>query len=89
VTKVKKHRTKKVLNADAIRDGFARITPNNRGSIMVAELPGSCAKIHSAIKIRILFFYLSIVRCSLAKENRQLEKLHSTLKGGSGCSLLF
>jgi hypothetical protein len=49
---------------------------------MVAELPGSCAKIHSAIKIRILFFYRSIVRCSLAKENRQLEKLHSTLKGG-------
>jgi hypothetical protein len=89
VTKVKNTEPKRLLNADAIRDGFARITPNNRGSIMVAEPRESCAKIHSAIKIRILFFYLSIVRCSQGKENRQLEKLHSTLKGGSGCSLLF
>ena len=51
----------------------------NLGVIEVAELRGSCAKIHDAIKIRILFFYPSIVGCSPAEENRQLEKLHSTL----------
>jgi hypothetical protein len=47
---------------------------------MVVELPASCAKIQGAIKILILFFYPSIVRYSQAEENRQSEKLHSTLK---------
>jgi len=51
------------------------------GVIEVAELPGSFVKIHSVTKIRTLFFYLSIVRYSREEENRQLEKLHSTLKG--------
>jgi hypothetical protein len=42
------------------------------------ELPGSCAKIRGATKIRTLFFYLLIVGCSPAEENRQLGKLHLT-----------
>jgi hypothetical protein len=45
----------------------------------VVELPGSCAKIHGATKIRILFFYPSIVGYSRGEENRQLGKLHLTL----------
>jgi hypothetical protein len=42
---------------------------------VVAKLQASYVKIHSATKIRILFFYPSIVRYSLEEENRQLEKL--------------
>jgi hypothetical protein len=61
--------------------GCAKIIQISRGSMMVVELRGSCAKIRSATKIRILFFYPSTVRFSQAEENRQLEKLHSTLKG--------
>jgi hypothetical protein len=51
----------------------------NLGVIEVAELPGSCAKIHGAKKILILFFYPAIVRFSREEENRQSEKLHLTL----------
>jgi hypothetical protein len=50
----------------------------NLGVTEVAEQPGSFAQIHSATKIRILFFYPSIVRCSQEEEDRQLEKPHST-----------
>ena len=52
----------------------------NLGVIEAAELPASCAKIHGATKILILFFYPSTVRCSQEEENQQLEKLHSTLR---------
>jgi hypothetical protein len=45
------------------------------------ELPGRFAKIHGAIKIRILFFYPSTVGCSPDEENRLSGKLHSTLNG--------
>jgi hypothetical protein len=59
----------------------------------VAEVRASCARIRSATKTRTLFFYPSIVRCSQEEENRQSEKLHSTLKVWrkelSGRSLLF
>ena len=43
--------------------------------MMVVELPGSFVKIRGATKIRIPFFYPSIVRYSPEEENRQLEKL--------------
>ena len=65
--------------------GCVKTIQINLGIIEVAKLQASYAKIHSATKIRILFLYWD----SPAKENRQLEKLHSTLEGGSGCSLLF
>jgi hypothetical protein len=48
--------------------------------MMAAELQGSCAKIQVATKIRIQFFYPSIVGCSQEKENRQLERFHLTLE---------
>jgi hypothetical protein len=38
------------------------------------------ADFQSRFDNRILFFYSPIVRHSLAEENRQSEKLHSTLK---------
>jgi hypothetical protein len=41
---------------------------------MAATLPQTYAKIRSATKIRILFFYRSIVRSSPEEENRQSEK---------------
>src|SRR4029077_19568118 len=41
--------------------GCVKFIQINRGIIEVAELPGSCAKIRSAIKIRIFFFYPSAV----------------------------
>ena len=40
------------------------------------ELRAIFAKTHSATKIPTLFFYHSIIRFSLAEENRQLEKLN-------------
>jgi hypothetical protein len=55
--------------------GFAKTIQINLGVIEVAELLASYAKIHGATKIRILFFYPSIVRYSPEEENRQLEKL--------------
>jgi hypothetical protein len=42
------------------------------------ELPGNFVQIHGATKTRTLFFYLLIVGCSPAEENRQLGKLHLT-----------
>ena len=56
--------------------GCAKTIQINLGVIEVAELPASCAKIISAPKIRILFFYPSTVRYSPEEENRQLEKLY-------------
>jgi hypothetical protein len=44
---------------------------------MAATLRQNFVKIQSAIKIPILLLYWD----SLAEENRQSEKLHSTLKG--------
>jgi hypothetical protein len=55
--------------------GCAKTIQINLGNIEVAKLPGSCAKIHDATKIRILFFSQSTVEYSPAEENRQLEKL--------------
>jgi len=55
--------------------GCAKTIQINLGVIEVAELPASCAKIISAPKIRILFFYPSTVRYSPEEENRRLEKL--------------
>jgi hypothetical protein len=71
--------------------GCVKFIQINRGIIEVVELPGSCAKIRSVIKIRIFFFYPPIVAYSPEEENRQLEKLHSTLKGfeNQALSLLF
>src|SRR6266481_7142983 len=60
--------------------GCVKFIQINRGIIEVAELPGSCVKIRSVIKIRIFFFYPPIAAYSREEENRQLEKLHSTLK---------
>jgi hypothetical protein len=60
----------------AFMAGFARTTEISLGVIKDAELRASFAKISRAIKIRILFFYPSIVRCSQVEGNRQLEKLH-------------
>gem|GEM_PF-1902974 len=64
--------------------GCAKTIQINLGVIEVAELPGSCAKIISAPKIRILFFYPSTVRYSPEEENRRSEKLHSTLNVSRG-----
>ena len=75
-TKKNKTRTKKRLNADGITAGFARITRINLGIIEVAALQASYAKIHGTIKIPILFLYWD----SPEEENRQSEKLHSTLE---------
>jgi hypothetical protein len=77
--KVKKHRAKKPPYVPAITVGFARITPINLRSTKGAELQEICARIPCATKIQILFSYPSIVRYSLEEENRQSEKLHSTL----------
>ena len=60
--------------------GCVKFIQINRGIIEVAELPGSCAKIRSVIKIRIFFFYPPIAGYSPEEENRQLEKLHSMLR---------
>jgi hypothetical protein len=46
----------------------------NLGIIEVAQLPGSFARIRSATKTRILFFYPSIVRCSLAERKPPVRK---------------
>jgi hypothetical protein len=48
---------------------------SNLGNIMAATLQQTFVRIHGATKIRILFFYPSIVRYSREEENRQLEKL--------------
>jgi hypothetical protein len=58
-----------------MRVGYAKTIQINLGVIEVAELRGSCAKIHSATTIRILFFFPSTVRYSREEKNRQLEKL--------------
>jgi hypothetical protein len=55
--------------------GCAKTIQINLGVMEAAKPQASFEKIRSATKIRILFFYPSIVRFSLAKENRQLEKL--------------
>jgi len=47
----------------------------NRGNIVAATPQQTFVKIHSATKMRILFLYWD----SPEEENRQLEKLHSTL----------
>ena len=67
--------------------GCVKFIQINRGIIEVAELPGSCAKIRSVIKIRIFFFYPSTVAYNPAEENRQSEKLHSTLDGSRSQSV--
>jgi hypothetical protein len=59
--------------------GMRRPSKSNRGVIEVAEPLASCAKIHDAIKIRILFFYPSTVRYNLAEENHPSGKFHLTL----------
>jgi hypothetical protein len=61
--------------------GCVRIIQITHGGIEVAELPGSFVQIRVATKILIIFFYPSIVRYSQAEENRQSEKLRSTLRG--------
>jgi hypothetical protein len=61
--------------------GSVKTIQSNLGITEVVEPAASCAKIRSATKIRILFFYLSTVGYSLEEENRQLEKPHLTLSG--------
>jgi hypothetical protein len=48
---------------------------SNLGNIMAATLQQTFVKIHSAIKIPILFLYWD----SPEEENRRLEKLHLAL----------
>jgi len=55
--------------------GCAKTIQINLGVIEVAGPLASYAKIHGVTKIRILFFYPSIVRYSPEEESRQLEKL--------------
>jgi hypothetical protein len=73
--KVKKHRAKKSTKCPCLKGWVCEDHPNQPWG------QGSCAKIHDAIKIRILFFYPSIVGCSPDEENRLSGKLHSTLNG--------
>jgi len=54
--------------------------PNQLLGIAVVEQWGNFVQIRSATKIRILCFYPVTVEYSREEENRQLEKLHSTLK---------
>ena len=56
--------------------GYAKTIQINLGVMEVAELPGGCAKIQAATKIRILLFYPSTAGYSPEEENRQSEKLH-------------
>jgi hypothetical protein len=77
MAKVRKHRLKKATKCACLKGWICEDHPNKPWGIKVAELPGNCARIRSATKILTLFFYLYIVRCSQAKGNRQLEKLHS------------
>jgi hypothetical protein len=60
--------------------GFAKTIQMNLGVIEDAEPQESFVKIHSAIKIPILFLYWD----SPEKENRQSEKPHSTLDVSRG-----
>jgi len=60
--------------------GCVKFIQINRGIIEDVELPGSCAKIRSVIKIRIFFFYPPIAGSSPEEENRQSEKLYSMLR---------
>jgi hypothetical protein len=55
--------------------GSVRSILSNRGNIVAATLQQTFVKIHSAIKIRFLLLCWD----SREEENRQLEKLHSTL----------
>jgi hypothetical protein len=64
-----------IINAGAFVVGSVRSIQINLGAIEVAELPASFVKIRGAIKIPILFLCWD----SPEEENRQSEKLHSTL----------
>jgi hypothetical protein len=57
--------------------GSVRSILINRGNMVALRLRETFVKIHNAIKIPILLLYLD----SPAEENRQSEKLHSTLNG--------
>jgi hypothetical protein len=46
----------------------------------VAEVPAICVKTPTVTKTRISFSHTFIVRYGQEEENRQSEKLHSTLK---------
>jgi hypothetical protein len=67
---------RKNLIAGASMAGFARSIQASRGVTKDAELRESYAKIPNAIKMRILFFYPTIVRYSLVREDHLLEKLN-------------
>src|SRR6266511_4019272 len=93
MAKVIKHRSKKLTKCPCLKAGSAKTIQINRGSMMAVELRESCARIHGATKIRILFFYPSTVGYSQEEEDRQLEKLHLALKrlpaGITGASANF
>jgi hypothetical protein len=72
VQKSKRPELKSLLNADAFMVGAVGSILSNLGNIMAATLQQTFVKIHSATKIRILFFVLGQ---PLEEENRQLEKL--------------
>ncbi len=74
-TKKKKTRTKKQTKCRCYNGWVCEDHPDQPWNHRVAALQASYAKIHGAIKIPILFLYWD----SPEEENRQLEKLHSTL----------
>jgi hypothetical protein len=78
---------KSLPSAHALRAGFVKTIQINLGGIKAAKLQENFVEIHSATKIRILFFYPSIAGYSPAKENRQSEKPHSTLNSSISCSI--
>jgi hypothetical protein len=67
--------------------GCVKTIQTNLGATEVAEPRGTFAKIRVVIKIRIFFFYPSTAAYNPADENRQSEKLHSTLDGSRSQSV--
>jgi hypothetical protein len=86
----KKTRTKKptTISALAIVVGYAKTIQMNLEVIKVAEVLGSCAKIHGGTKSRISFAFRPLSG-SPEEENRQSEKTHSTLNISEASPLIF
>jgi len=76
---------KSLLNAHALMVGYAKTIQISPGGIKAAKLRETFVKIHSAIKILILFLYWD----SPAKENHQSEKRHSALNISEASPFIF
>jgi hypothetical protein len=73
--KRKKIRTKKSIKCQCFYGLVCEAHPKQPWKHRAATLQQTSVKIHSATKIRILFFCQCIVRSSREEESRQLKKL--------------